>query len=558
MRSPILSRAARTVPILLAGITGALFAQHPPNASGGPLLGEQASYDVRFYDLSIAVRPSDSSIGGTLTIHADVVHPMDWLVLDLDTTFTVGSTRLIGFGGEWPLEFERRGGRIWIALPPATRQPGQDITVTVAYEGRPRAVPPRGFGGFLWTETPSGDPWIAVSCETFGADLWWPVKDHLSDEPDSLALNITVPEPLVVATNGKLRDVTQHANGTRTYHWFVSTPINNYGVSLNIAPYEELTTPYESVDGETHTVHFWVLPENVDKARAALPGFLDHMRHFEEMLGPYPFWEDKYGIAEVPYLGMEHQTIIAYGANYRFDAMARIDWGFDGLHQHELAHEWFGNQVTPPDFKDLWLNEAFAQYSQPLYAESRLGKEKAQEIQAIHRSRIRNDLPLAAREPRTARQAYAASIYYKGAWVLQSLRYLMGDEAFFELLRRWTYPESPAVATTGSCRCRFATTDEFVRLASGIANEDLRWFFEVYVRQPALPRLVVEREGERLSLSWDVPNGLPFPMPVDVSVDGRIGRVLMPGARTTITVPAAATVEVDPENWILMEEEDEQ
>ena len=557
MRSPVLSHTAPAVLVLLASVTGAPLAQHAPNASGGPLLAEQASYNVTFYDLSISVRPADRSIGGTLTVHADVVHPMDWLVLDLDTTFTVGSTKLIGFAEEWPLEFERRGGRIWIALPPGTRQPGQQIAVEVAYEGRPRAVPPRGFGGFLWTETPSGDPWIAVSCEIFGADLWWPVKDHPSDEPDSMALNITVPEPLVVATNGKLRDVSANADGTRTYHWFVSTPINNYGVSLNIAPYEELTAPYESVDGETHTVHFWVLPENVEAARAALPGFLDHLRFFEEMLGPYPFWKDKYGIAEVPYLGMEHQTIIAYGANYQFDAMAGIDWGFDGLHQHELAHEWFGNQVTPSDFKDLWLNEAFAQYSQPLYAESRLGMAKAREIQAIQRSRIRNNLPLAAREPRTAGQAYGASIYYKGAWVLQSLRYLMGDEAFFETLRRWTYPESPLVATTGSCRCRFATTDDFVRLASAVANDDLRWFFEVYVRQPALPRLVVEREGETLDLSWDVPNDVPFPMPVDVSVNGQLSRLLMPDGHATLTVPAGATVEIDPEEWILMEEEDQ-
>jgi aminopeptidase N len=544
------------IPTALALLSSAalpLSAQHAPNQSGGPLLPEQAAYDVTYYDLDLTIRPADSSIAGTLTVHADVVQAMDWLVLDLDTTLAVERVTL-GAGGE-SLAVERRGGRLWIALP-ETLEPGERVAATVAYGGRPHQVPRGGFSGFLWERTPSGEPWIAVNCETYGADLWWPVKDHPSDEPDSMALHFTVPRPLVAASNGRLRDVTENADGTRTYHWFGSTPINNYGVSLNVAPYVEVTTTFESVSGRTVPVTFYVLPENAEKARAALPGFMDHMRHFEEMLGPYPFQVDKYGIAEVPYLGMEHQTIIAYGANYRFDAMARIDWGFDGLHQHELAHEWFGNMVTPPDFNDLWLNEAFAQYSQPLYAESRLGAEKARELQAIHRSRIRNNLPIAAREPRTARQAYAASIYYKGAWVLQSLRYLMGDEAFFATLRRWTYPDGTEELVNDGCACRFATTDDFVRLASEVAGEDLAWFFEVYVRQPALPQLLVEHDGETLTLSWEVPDGLRFPMPIDVEVNGRAHRVEMPGGHATVSLPDGADVKIDPERWVLREESD--
>ena len=529
------------------------FAQHPPNESGGPLLPEQAAYDVTYYDLDLHIRPADSSIGGTLTVHAEVVRPLDWLVLDLDTTLAVDGVRLAGGAAE-SLSVERRGGRMWIALP-RTYQPGERVAAVVAYGGRPHQVPRGGFSGFLWETTPSGEPWIAVSCETYGADVWWPVKDHPSDEPDSMALHFTVPRPLVAASNGRLRDVTENADSTRTYRWFVSTPINNYGVSLNVAPYVEVTTTFESVSGRTVPVTFYALPENEAKARAALPGFMDHMRHFEEMLGPYPFQVDKYGIAEVPYLGMEHQTIIAYGADYRFDAMARIDWGFDALHQHELAHEWFGNMVTPPDFNDLWLNEAFAQYSQPLYAESRLGVEKARELQAIHRSRIRNNLPLAAREPRTARQAYRASIYYKGAWVLQSLRYVMGDDAFFTTLRRWTYPEGSEELVRDGCACRFATTEDFVQLASEVAGEDLAWFFEVYVRQPELPRLVAEWEGEELRLSWEVPGGLPFPMPIDVEVNGRAHRVEMPGGRATLSLFEGAAVEIDPERWVLREED---
>jgi aminopeptidase N len=544
------ARHCTAITSLLACASLPVLAQHPPNTSGGALLPEQASYDVLSYDLDLRIEPTDSTIRGTLVVHAEVVRALDWLVLDLDTTLQVHGAALLAGSGRQTLAFERRGGRIWIGLPQAA-QPGERLTVEVGYGGRPHTVPPGGFSGFLWARTPSGAPWIAVNCETYGADLWWPVKDHPSDEPDSMALHFTVPRPLVAASNGRLRGVEEHADGTRTYHWFVSTPINNYGVSVNVAPYVEVTAAFESVSGRQVPVTFWVLPEHEAQAEAALPGFLDHMRHFEELLGPYPFQVDKYGIAEVPYLGMEHQSIIAYGANYRHDAMARIDWGFDALHQHELAHEWFGNMVTPPDFNDLWLNEAFAQYMQPLYAESRRGRAKARELQAIHRSRIHNRLPIAAREPRTARQAFAASIYYKGAWVLQTLRYLMGDEAFFTLLRRWTYPEGTEDEVHDGCACRFATTDDFVSLASEVAGTDLAWFFEVYVRQPALPRLTVQRVGETVTLRWDVPGGLPFPMPIEVRVGEETRRIELPGGEATLTVPPDASFQVDPEEWVL-------
>jgi len=552
--------------LLLAAGTAA--AQQPPAAppaapavqpievSGGPLLPEQAAYDVTFYDLSVRVGPADSSIAGSLAVYARVVIPMGRLVLDLDTVFAVtGVSDLPPAGAapasaaEAPLAFERRGGRLWITLP-RTLQPGERVAARIDYHGRPRIG---GFGGFSWARTASGAPWVTTSVETGGADLWWPCKDHPSDETDSMALHYTVPAGLVAVGNGRSRGVRTNADGTRTYDWFVSTPINNYGVTMDVAPYVEVTAPYVSTAGDSMRVTFWALPEDSTKARQRMPEFLDHLRFYEELAGPYPFRRDKYGIVETPFLGMEHQTLIAYGAGFRNDAMARYDWGFDALHQHELGHEWFGNMITPPDWNDLWLHEGFAQYMQPLYAERRIGVAKARDIMRVARARIRTTDPLAIapREPQNSRQAYARDVYWRGSWVLHTLRYLVGDERFFALLRQWADPTPPVPTINAACRCRFATTDDFVRLAGRVAGSDLAWFFEVYVRQPELPRLRATRQGATVELRWEAPAGLPFPMPVDVRVDGRTRRVEMPGGHATLTVGARSSVEVDPDDRVL-------
>ena len=516
--------------------------------SGGPLLPEQAAYDVTFYDLALRVTPNDSSIAGALAVHARVVLPLRVLVLDLDTTLAVTAITTVGDRPE-TLPHERRGGRLWITLP-RTLQPGERVAARVQYHGRPRLG---SFGGFSWARTQSGAPWVGVSVETPGADVWWPVKDHPSDETDSMALHFTVPAPLVAVSNGSRVGVRENGDGTRTYDWFVSQPINNYNVTLNVAPYVEVTAPYVSVAGDPMPVTFWALPEDSARALQRMPEFLDHLRFFEEIAGPYPFRRDKYGIVQTSYLGMEHQTLISYGANFQNDAMARYDWGFDALHQHELAHEWWGNQITPPDWNDLWLHEAFAQYMQPLYAERRLGAAKARDIMTMARSRIRtqNLVPVASRQALNSREGYGQDVYWRGSWVLHSLRYVIGNDRFLTLLRQWNDPNPPLPTINAACRCRFATTEDFVRLASRIAGADLAWFFEVYVRQADLPRLVVDRQGASVALRWEAPGGLPFPMPVDVKVDGRTRRVEMPDGRATLAVPARAAFEVDPDGWVL-------
>ena len=519
--------------------------------SSGPMMPEQAAYDVTFYDIALRVSPADSSIAGTVTTTARITAPVPWFVLDLDTTLAVQAVAQPGRG---PLSFERRGGKLWIRLTREAR-PGEAITVAVTYGGRPRIAPrPPWDGGFQWARTRSGKPWIATSNQMNGSDLWWPSKDHIADKPDSVALHVTVPAPLVVATNGAPRGKTDGADGTTTWHWFVSTPINPYSIALNIGPYRPIERPYTSVTGEVFPVVFYVLDEDYERGERFYPEIVGHLRWFEETLGPYAFRADKYGVVQTPHLGMEHQSIIAYGANFNNGAMTGgRDWGFDALHHHELAHEWWGNLVTNADWADMWIHEGFGTYMQALYLETKRGMEGYHAYMDAQRGGTRSALAVAPRGVKTAKEIYRAPIYAKGAWVLHSLRFVVGDEPMREILRRMAYPDPAMQQVTDGRQVRHATTEEFRQIAERVSGRKLDWFFEVYLRQPAQPRLVAERTGEQLRLRWEVPGGLPFPMPVEVEVDGRVQRIELPGGEVQLQVAPGANVRIDPRNWVLME-----
>ncbi len=454
--------------------------------SGGVLLPEQAAYDVTFYDLALDVDPEAERIAGTLTAHAAVEQPLRQFVLDLDDRLEVEHAAVGQNGRFVPAAFERRPDQVWIELP-RTYAAGDSVRVRVRYGGAPRVAPnPPWEGGFTWARTDSGHPWIATSCQTVGADIWWPVKDHPSDEPDSMALRFTVPRPLVAASNGRLRRV-EEGEDARTYHWFVSTPINTYAVALHAAPYDTVRAGYTSTAGRPLPLTFWVLPADTARARRALPGFIEQVRFLEETLGPYPFRADKLGIAHVPFLGMEHQTLIAYGHDFTAGGLG-YDLGFDALFLHELAHEWFGNLVTASDWKDFWLHEGFATYVEALYAEHVRGAQGYRTVMEHIRQNAREGA-IAYREPRTAKQMYDRNVYFKGALVLHVLRRAVGEDAFFELLRRTAYPDAAHRQATGGAQARSLTTGGFIRLAEEVAGRELTPFFERYVYGAALPAL---------------------------------------------------------------------
>jgi aminopeptidase N len=264
------------------------------------------------------------------------------------------------------------------------------------------------------------------------------------------------------------------------------------------------------------------------------------------LLGPYPFRHEKYGIAETPHLGMEHQTIIAYGNGFR-------DEQYDWLHNHELAHEWWGNLITCRDWKDMWLHEGFGTYMQPLYREVRFGKKAYYD--EIHAHRTMNRLPLAPRKQQNSAEIYfgggSNDIYYKGSLVLHTLRWQLGDKKFFEALRRFAYPSKEAAEKTDGSQVRFVDTEDFVKLCSEIAGEDLGWWFEVYVRTGGLPRIEYRHVDGMLHLKWVTPKDLPFSMAIPISIGGTEYVVRMPGGKAEMKI-GNAEYKIDPGGRLLM------
>jgi aminopeptidase N len=361
-------------------------------------------------------------------------------------------------------------------------------------------------------------------------------------------LSFTVPEDLVCVSNGVLRKTIKNDDGTVTYEWFSSNPINNYGISFNLAPYKTIEYNYKSVTGQKIPVTIWVLEESIEKAKAHCPQYLDHLRFFEELCGPYPFRNEKYGVVETSYLGMEHQTIIANGLGYKNN-----EEGFDWLHHHELAHEWWGNMVTAKDWSDFWIHEAIGGYMQALYTEKLNGKKSY--IQYISAwKNFENKKPIAKRAQLSTDEAYFPDMYKKGAWALHTLRYYLGDEIFFKLLRRWAYPNPQMENVTDGSQCRFATTDEFIKIAEDISGKKLDWFFEVYFRQASLPKLIVNRSEDKLSLKWQTENDILFPLPVEVMIDEIIFTVEMKDGTGSLPASTDNQIEIDPDKWLTIDE----
>lgn len=511
--------------------------------SGGEIEPERAALRMERVELDLRIAPERRLLSGVaeLTLLTHIAQTR--LLIDLDKNYAVSGIRINGTPLK-PGSWRNPDGRLAIDLPKPIPAGGR-IVAKIDYAGRPHeAVNAPWDDGIVWSSW-QGKPWVATTAQGYGCDLFWPCLDFPAAEVPEIRLAITAPRGTQAIANGKLVSVEPVSGGTTRWTWLVKN-INPYLVAINIGPYGEIEGTYDSKFGNKVPLNLWHLTGKEKQAQGLFAEFAPTLDFFESVIGPFPFADEKLGVVETPHLGMEHQTVNAYGNDYKKD-----ETGFDWLFQHELAHEWFGNQMTAANWDDFWLHEGYGQYMQPLYGQWREGEARYAAMMAHQRKFILNGKPLVSGKVKTSDEVYQAAqggpgqdIYYKGAWVLHTLRYLIGDKPFFDATRQLVYGRHDP--EPGNFKPRFASTREFKALMNQASGRSLGWFFDVYLHEAALPELIETREGDRLTLTWKTPKGTPFPLPVEVAVHGETRKLAMAGGSETIGVPAGAHVVIDP------------
>jgi len=472
---------------------------------------ERTWWDVTFYDLHITVSPSDSSIRGRNAISYRVVGPPSEMQIDLQVPLEVDSMVQDGQA----VAFQRDGNAFFATLT-APQVQGDTRTITVYYGGQPHAaVRPPWDGGFSWGQDSIGRPWVVTTAQGIGASIYWPNKDTQADEPDSQRVALTLPDPMIGVTNGRLRSVTPNGDGTTTYETFVTNPINNYVIAVAAGSYGHFSDLYEGERGWL-TLGYWPLDYNLEAAKRQFPQARTTLQCFEHWFGPFPFYEDGYKLVEVSNNGMEHQSAIAYGNRYANGYQGRdasgtgygMEWDF--IIVHESAHEWFGNSITTKDLADMWVHEAFANYSEGLYTECLFGKEAGAEYVIGTRRGIRNDRPIIPSYGVNAKGS--GDMYPKGGNMLHTMRQIVADDEQWRSILRGlneTFWHQTVMGTD---------IQAYMIREAGI---DLTKVFEQYLTTTDVPALEYSIQGNELSYRWaDVVSGFDMQVGVTLTDDG--------------------------------------
>lgn len=475
----------------------------------GMLSPERSCYDVTFYDLNLTVNIKNRSLRGSVGFHFDVVDNFKRLQFDLFENMEIEG---IYYQKEL-VPFERKHNAVFVNFEKEFKKDEKGM-FTVLYKGKPIAARNAPWdGGFVWKKDKNGNPWIGVACEGTGASLWWPNKDHLSDEPDSMKITVNLPENLTVASNGQLRkhykDPEQY--DINVWEWFVSYPINNYNVSITIGDFANFKDYWVSSEGDSLELDYYVLKDNLAKAKKQFEQVHQMLDCYEHYFSKYPFWEDGFSLIETPYLGMEHQSGIAYGNGYQRGyrgGMIPKDMDWDYIIIHETGHEWFGNSVSSNDHAEMWIHESFTTYMEALYVECRYGYDDAVRYLGSQYSNIKNASPMIGALDVNFDKFGSSDHYYKGAWMLHTLRHAIGDDdLFFDILKTF-YNEN--------ARSHVVTKD-FTDYVNKRTGKNWDTFFEQYLYFHRLPVLEYKvqksRKGLKLKYRWqaDAPG---FDMPI--------------------------------------------
>ncbi len=487
-------------------------------------------WKVLHYDLAVNFMKdsiSNHDITGVCKIEFQVLKDAsDSMQIDLQYPLTISEITLNGVNGvaDTRLRYERDSNVTWVMLPNSGLKAGDTRTITIKYSGKPRkAVNPPWDGGFSWKTHGSGTPWVAVSCQGLGASVWWPCKDYQAEEPtNGVSLHYSVPEQLVAVGNGRLKNVDeQGSTHTKVFNWEVKNPINTYDVTFYIGDY---VTWHDTLNGEKGTLDldYYVLRENSDTAHRQFKVVPQMLHCFEYWMGPYPFYEDGYKLVDAPYLGMEHQSAVAYGNNYKMGYMGfdrtgtGVGMNFDYIIVHETGHEWFGNSVTAGDIADNWIHEGITTFSETLFAECLLNKKQAEIYNRGEWNGIRNNIPIIG--PKGVNTEGSGDMYDKGTAIMQMIRNEMNDDERFRVLLRGLSAIFYHKITNSQ------EVEQFIEEKSGL---HLQPFFNQYLRTADIPQLNYYKKKKVLRYKFtNVVEG--FTLPITMSIKNGEVRTIYP------------------------------
>ncbi|HTN19838.1 MAG TPA: M1 family metallopeptidase [Pelobium sp.] len=460
-------------------------------------------YDINYYHLNVKIDPSERFIIGNCLFKFTATTNFKQLQFDLFANLKIEKVLY----HEKEVKFEREYNAVFLSFNEEIEKGKQD-SFTVYYSGKPTIAKNAPWdGGFVFAKTHDGKDWIATACEGVGASIWWPNKDQQADEVDSTLISVSVPNDIMNVSNGRLLKKTDLKNGYTRYDWKVTNPINNYSISVNATNYAHFSDIYKGLNGNL-SLDYYVLPENLSKAKKQFTDVRRMLEAFEFWFGAYSFYADGYKIVETPYLGMEHQSAIAYGNKYKFgylgNDLSGTGWGlkWDFIIVHESGHEWFGNNITAKDIADMWVHESFTNYSESLFTEYWYGKKAGAEYVIGLRKNVLNDQPIIG--PYGVNKQGSGDMYFKGANMLHTIRQVINDD------KKWRSILTGLNQKFGKKTCAGNDVINYFNKETGL---NLSPIFNQYLQFKNIPVLELRQNGKKVECRW-LTNVADFNMPL--------------------------------------------
>lgn len=470
----------------------------------GSITSERAWWNADHYAITVEPDFNNKSLTGSNIISFTAVSEGKTMQIDLQQPMEIKSAKY----NNLDVDFNRTGNAYFLSFNEVLAK-GTKGKLLLTFGGVPReAVNPPWDGGWIWKRDSYGNPWMSVACQGLGASVWYPCKDHQSDEPDSASLTIICADTLVAVGNGRLHSV-QKMNNKKSYRWQVVNPINNYNIVPYIGKYVQWSEKFNGEKG-TLDINYWVLQENAERAKKQFTQVPTMLRCFEHWFGPYPFYEDGFKLVESPHLGMEHQSAIAYGNGYQNGYLGKdlsgTGWGkkWDFIIVHESGHEWFGNNITTKDIADMWVHEGFTNYSEVLFTTCEYGIKAGNEYLLGLRKNIQNDKPLITKYG--INREGSVDMYYKGSNLVHTIRQIIDDDEKFRNLLRGMNQEYFHQTVSSS---------EIEKYISSKVGRDLSKVFDQYLRTTQVPKFEYRIIKGRLKYRWtETVKGFDLPLRV--------------------------------------------